>query len=80
MERVTEGALLKDYIRSLAGAEDSDALSCAIIVLKLKKTTAASEVKIELYSVSTIRWEVNTSFPGPLLEQLLHARPLIHVA
>ena len=35
MERVTEGALLKDYIRSLVGAEDSDALSCAIKVLKL---------------------------------------------
>ena len=27
MERVTEGALLKDYIHSLAGAEDSDVLS-----------------------------------------------------
>ena len=37
MERVTEGALLKDYIRSLAGAEDSDALSCAIIGASLSE-------------------------------------------
>ena len=46
MERVTEGELLKGYIRSLAGAEGSDALSS---LMDLMGTMLAQIHDIDLF-------------------------------
>ena len=53
MERVTEGALLKDYIRSLAGAEDSDALSS---IMNLMGTVIA-----QIHDIDLIHGDLTTS-------------------